>query len=197
MLPVANALSCMERKLSRSTRKKNQKLILAMGLTAPFDGIPDNAEVQPGDSVRQQQTILARLATREIVLELDAARAKAVSDRRDATVARAAGQAVQEQISLLSARRAEARVSLLEYRLRLSEMRAPSDGILLTGDLRRDIGQPLARGQTLFDIAPPGNLRAEILVLDEDISAVAVGQQVMVSVAADPGRHRPATVERI
>lgn len=197
MLPVANALSCMERKLSRSTRKKNQKLILAMGLTAPFDGIPDNAEVQPGDAVRQQQTILAGLATREIVLENEDARAKAVSDRRDATVARAAGQAVQEQISLLSARRAEARASLLEYRLRLSEKRAPSDGIRLTGDLRRNIGQSLARGQTLFDIAPPGNLRAEILVLDEDISAVAIGQQVMVSVAADPGRHRPATVERI
>lgn len=227
MLPVANALSCFDRNLLRSTRKKNQKLIVGIGLaaglaaaailprqavveapvtirsesirlvTAPFDGILDGSEVQPGDEVRQDQTILARLATRELELELDAARARAISDRRDAAVARAAGQAAQEQISLLSARRAEAQISLLEYRIRLAEMRAPSDGILLSGDLRRNIGQPLARGQPLFEIAPPGKLRAEILVLDEDIRAVAVGQQVMVSVAADPSRHRPATVERI
>jgi hypothetical protein len=227
MLPVANALSCFDRNLLRSTRKRNQKLIVGIGLaaglaaaailprqavveapvtmrseyirvvTAPFDGILDSSEIQPGDEVRQDQTILARLATRELELELDAARARAISDRRDAAVARAAGQAAQEQISLLSARRAEAQISLLEYRIRLAEMRAPSDGILLSGDLRRNIGQPLARGQALFEIAPPGKLRAEILVLDEDIRAVAVGQQVMVSVAADPSRHRPATVERI
>lgn len=227
MLPVANSLSTFDRSLLRSTKKRNQKLIIAVGLavslaavallprqavveapvtmrsehirvvTAPFDGILDSSEVQPGDAVRQDQTVLARLATREIELELDAARARAISDRRDAAVARAAGQAAQEQISLLSARRAEAQISLLEYRLRLAEMRAPADGILLSGDLRRNLGQPLARGQTLFEIAPPGNLRAEILVLDEDIKAVTVGQQVMVSVAADPGRHRPATVERI
>jgi hypothetical protein len=227
MLRVANALSCFEWNLLRSSKKRNQKLITAVGLaaclaavallprqavveapvtmrsehirvvTAPFDGILDSSEVQPGDAVRQDQTVLARLATREIEMELDAARARAISDRRDATVARAAGQAAQEQISLLSARRAEAQISLLEYRLRLAEMRAPSDGILLSGDLRRNIGQPLARGQTLFEIAPAGNLRAEILVLDEDINAIAVGQRVMISVAADPGTHRPATVERI
>lgn len=227
MLPVANALSCFDRNFLRSTRKRNQKLIVGIGLaaglaavailprqavveapvtirseyirvvTAPFDGILDSSEVQPGDEVRQGQTILARLTTRELELELDAARARAISDRRDAAVARAAGQAAQEQISFLSARRAEAQISLLEYRIRLAEMRAPSDGILLSGDLRRNIGQPLARGQALFEIAPPGKLRAEILVLDEDIRAVAVGQQVMVSVAADPSRHRLATVERI
>ncbi|MFN6252164.1 MAG: efflux RND transporter periplasmic adaptor subunit [Alphaproteobacteria bacterium] len=227
MLPVANALSYFDWSLLRSTKKRNQKLIIAMGLTAvlaivsvlprqavveapvtmrsehvrvvtaPFDGILDSSEVQPGDAVRQDQTILARLATREIELELDAARARAISERRDAAVARAAGQAAQEQISQLSARRAEAQISLLEYRLRLAEMRSPSDGIILSGDLRRNIGQPLARGQTLFEIVPPGNLRAEILVLDEDIKTVAVGQAVIVSVAADPGRHRPATVERI
>jgi multidrug efflux pump subunit AcrA (membrane-fusion protein) len=227
MVPVANALSCFDRNLLRPTRKTNQKLIIVVGLaaclvalallprqavveapvtmrpeqirvvTAPFDGILDSSEVQPGDAVRQDQTVLARLVTREIELELDAARARAISDKRDATVARATGQAAQEQISLLSARRAEAQISLFEYRLRLAEMRAPSDGILLSGDLRRNIGQPLARGQPLFEIAPSGNLRAEILVLDEDINAVTFGQRVMISIAADPGRHLPATVERI
>jgi hypothetical protein len=224
---TVNALSCFDRNSLQKENKKRRKLIWAAGfaiflgigsvlprqavveapvtirsenirvVTAPFDGILDGSEVQPGDMVFHEKTILARLATREIELELDAARAKAISDRRDAAVARAAGQAAQEQISLLSARRAEAQIALLEYRLRLAEMRSPSDGILVSGDLRRNIGQPLVRGQTLFEIAMPGALRAEILVLDEDVGTVSVGQQVIISVAADPGRHRSAIVERI
>lgn len=166
-------------------------------VTAPFDGILEGSEVQPGDQVVGTRTVLARLATRDIELELDAARARATSDRRDAAIARAGEQSSREQISLLSARRTEAQISLLEYRLRLAEIRAPADGTIVSGDLRKSVGQPLARGQVLFEISLPGALRVEILVLDEDITAIAVGQGVVFSTAAEPGVRRSATVERI
>jgi multidrug efflux pump subunit AcrA (membrane-fusion protein) len=112
-------------------------------------------------------------------------------------VARAAGQPAQEQIALLSARRAEAQVGLLEHRLRLADIRAPSDGVIIAGDLRRSLGQPVSRGQVLFEIALPGPLRAEVLVLDEDSAALAPGQPVRFSTAAEPGRVREAVVDRI
>jgi hypothetical protein len=166
-------------------------------VTAPFDGLLDASDVQPGDAVTAGGTSLARLATREVELELAAARARAANDLRDAAVARANGQPAQEQISLLSARRAEAQVALLEYRLRLAEIRAPEDGVIIAGDLRRTIGQPLSRGQTLFEIALPGPLRAEILVLDEDSRTVREGQRVWFATAAEPGRAREGVVERI
>ena len=169
----------------------------AQVVTSPYDGILEASAVQPGDAVAMNRTALARLATREVELELAAARARAANDRRDAAVARAAGQPAQEQIALLSARRAEAQVALLEHRLRLADIRAPADGVIIAGDLRRSLGQPLTRGQVLFEIALPGPLRAEVLVLDEDVVAIAPGQPVRFSTAAEPGRVREAVVERI
>ena len=169
----------------------------AQVVTAPFDGLLEGSTAQPGDTVRAQQTTLARLATREVELELAAARARAANDQRDAAVARAAGQPAQEQISLLSARRADAQVALLEHRLAQADIRAPAVGVLIAGDLRRSIGQPVSRGQVLFEIALDGPLRAEALVLDEDIPPLREGQRLRFATAAEPGRAREAVVERI
>jgi hypothetical protein len=169
----------------------------AQSVTAPFDGILEASAAQPGDSVRGGVTPLARLQTRELELELTSARARAANDRREATVARAAGQPAQEQIALLSAQRADAQVAMLEHRLRLADIRAPADGVILAGDLRRSLGQPVGRGQLLFEIALGGPLRAEILVLDEHAPAVRPGQIVRLAPAAEPNRRRQAVVERV
>lgn len=166
-------------------------------VTAPFDGILEASSVQPGDEVASGTTRLARLATREVELELSSARARAANDLRDAAVARAGGQPAQEQISMLSARRTEAQVALLEHRVRLADIRAPTDGTILSGDLRRSLGQPLTRGQVLFEIALAGPLRAEVLVLDEDSATIREGQQIRFSTASEPGRVRTAVVERL
>jgi hypothetical protein len=169
----------------------------AQSVTAPFDAILEASAAQPGDTVRGGVTQLARLQTRELELELAAARARAANDRREATVARAAGQPAQEQIALLSAQRADAQLTMLEYRLRLADIRAPADGLIVAGDLRRSLGQPVGRGQLLFEIALGGPLRAEILVLDEHAPAVQPGQRVRLAPAAEPNRRREAVVERV
>ena len=61
-------------------------------ISAPFDGVVERSTVQPGDRVEAGTTVLARLETREIELEIAAANARAANELRDATVARAAGQ---------------------------------------------------------------------------------------------------------
>lgn len=169
----------------------------AQSVTAPFDGILEASAAQPGDVVTAGETVLAQLQTREVELELAAARARAANDRRDAAVARAAGEPAKEQIALLAARRAEAQVGLLEYRLSLARIRAPVDGTIVAGDLRRSLGQPVTRGQPLFEIALPGPLRAEVLALDEHVPMVAPGQRVRLSTAAEPGTVRIGQVVRV
>jgi biotin carboxyl carrier protein len=169
----------------------------AQVVTAPQDGTLEASEVRPGDAVAAGVTPLARLATRDLELELAAARARAANDRREAAVARAAGNPAQEQIASLAARRAEAQVALIEHRIGQADIRAPADGLLVSGDLRRSIGQPVTRGQVLFEIALDGPLRAEVLVLDRDGARVAAGQRVRLSLAAEPGVVRTATIERV
>lgn len=169
----------------------------AQSVTAPFDGILEASAAQPGDMVRGGVTPLARLQTRELELELAATRARAANDRREATMARAAGQPAQEQIALLAAQRADAQLAMLEHRQRQADIRAPADGVIVAGDLRRSLGQPVGRGQLLFEIALGGPLRAEILVLDEHAPAVQPGQRVRLAPAAEPNGRREAVVERV
>jgi hypothetical protein len=69
--------------------------------------------------------------------------------------------------------------------------------VIVAGDLRRSLGQPVGRGQLLFEIALGGPLRAEILVLDEHAPAVQPGQRVRLAPAAEPNRRREAVVERV
>lgn len=166
-------------------------------VTAPFDGILAAAPALPGDRVEGGRTVLARLATRDLDLELAAARARAVADRREADIARAQARPAQEQLALLSARRAEAQVALLEYRIAQAELRAPIDGVVLSGDLRRQVGQPVSRGQVLYEVAPLEGVEVDLLVPEHRIAEVAVGQRGRLAPAAHPGARIGFVVERI
>lgn len=166
-------------------------------ITAPFDSVIEAAPLEPGDAVRAGTTLVARLATRELTLELAAARARAANDRREADIARARGQPAAEQIASLSSERAEAQVALLEHRIALAEVRAPADGVVIAGDLRRSLGQPVSRGQVLIEVAPADALRAEVLVLDADSARLVAGAAVTLAPAADPSRRIAGTITRI
>lgn len=166
-------------------------------VTTPFDALLDEILVEPGDRVRAGETVLARLSTREMRLELSAAEARAANDRREADIARARSNPAGEQLALLSAERAAAQVALLTQRIEMAVIRAPIDGVVVSGDLRRNVGQMAARGQLLFEVAPPDRLRAEVLVLDADAPRLQDGARLRLSPAADPGRHIAATVERV
>lgn len=166
-------------------------------VTSPLDATLAESTIQPGDRVERGRTVLARLTTRETELELAAAIAKAQTERREADIARARGNPAQEQLALLAAERTVAQIALLEHRLSLAEIRAPADGVVISGDLRRSLGQAVTRGQLLFEIARPEALRAEILVPDERVARVAAGQTAVLAPASEPERRIPVTVTRL
>lgn len=169
---------------------------VAHAVTAPFDGVLEASATRPGDVVAEGE-VLARLSTRELALEVAAVRAREANDLREAAIARAAGQPAQEMIAELSARRNEAQRALLEHRLALAEIRAPAAGVVLAGDLRRSLGQVLTRGQVLFEIAAPDDIRAEILLPETRAHLVLPGQQGWLAPASDPGARIPVTIERV
>lgn len=169
---------------------------VVQAVTAPFDGVLDSSDIRPGDSVAAG-AVLAKLSTRELSLEIAAIRARAANDLREAAIARAAGQPAQEMIAELSARRSAAQLALLEYRVSLAEVRAPIAGVVMAGDLRRNLGQALARGQAMFEIAPAGDLRAEILLPETRAHLVEAGQVGWLAPAADPSARLRVTIERI
>jgi multidrug resistance efflux pump len=166
-------------------------------VAAPFDGVLEKTFVRPGDQVEQGQ-LLARLDGREIGWRLS----QAVAQREIALKKRNQAQAGQEdivaaQMAGLEADAAGLEVSLLEFKKRNLEVRSPSAGYLLTGDLERSEGVPVTLGQKLFDVAPIEILRLEISVPDSEIRWVKGDMKVTFRLEALPHKKFEAVVEEV
>jgi len=165
-------------------------------VVARFDGILQDVLVQPGDKVRVGE-ILARLDARETELEL----AAVVAERNKAGKTRdfhmAAGDTVAEQVARLDEQRFQEKIDLLEEKRKAMVLASPVDGIVLTGDLKRNQGSPVNKGQTLFEVAPLETMTVELAVRQESIVHVKVAQSVKVWFDAYPDRSWQGSVQRV
>jgi multidrug resistance efflux pump len=92
--------------------------------------------------------------------------------QREAEKARAGNQLAEMRIAQALADQAEARLSLLRYRLDQAVIRSPFDGVVIEGDLQQRIGAPVKKGDALFRIARLDLLYMEAEVNERDIHEV-------------------------
>jgi len=165
-------------------------------VAAPFDGTLESTLVSPGD-VLSQGDLLARMDAREMQWELDGLLAEyhRVSKKRDSAMADA--EVAEAQLAKLEMDRIELRTQLLEHRIRHLEIRSPIDGVVVRGDLEKAEGAPLTVGQSLFEIAPLGEMVVEIAVPEDEIQYVVPGRGVVLRLEAYPGSIWNATVSKI
>ncbi len=165
-------------------------------VVSPQEGLLAKSLVEPGEAVRAGQEI-ALLDRHALELEIAAQKAALAQSqlRRDAALAR--GEAGQAGIFTLEAQQAEENLALLELRFDQLTVRSPIDGIVLRGDLQRTIGAPLTKGQVLFEVAPLGEMVAEIAIPEEEIHRVAAGMAVTARLDAFSGKTFQGTLERI
>jgi multidrug efflux pump subunit AcrA (membrane-fusion protein) len=77
------------------------------------------------------------------------------------------------------------------------EVKAPLSGVVVSGDLRRADGQPVPRGQVLWEVAPLDAMIVEIDVPDREISRVQAGQPVRVRLEAFGAGRWESTLRRV
>jgi len=163
---------------------------------APIDGFVEEVSVTAGEAVVAGQ-LLARFDRRDLDLELarrggeiDGAEselraAMAVHDRKATAVARA------------RLRREQAGQALIVQRIERSELRAPMDGTIISGDPSRISGVPVARGDTLFEIAPVEGYDVHLLVDETDIAHVRIGQSGALALRSAPDERLGLSVRTI
>jgi multidrug efflux pump subunit AcrA (membrane-fusion protein) len=154
-------------------------------VVAPFDGYIVDSGVRAGQQVGRGD-ILARLDERELLAErrrLRAEQAEYVEQHRQAVATLAHGQAKVLDAQLEQTR---ARLALVEERLARTELRAPLDGLVISGDWTRSLGVPVTRGDLMFQIAPLDDYRVALQVSDRDIAGFSVGQQGRLTLSALP-----------
>jgi multidrug efflux pump subunit AcrA (membrane-fusion protein) len=81
--------------------------------------------------------------------------------------------------------------------LRRSRVESPIDGIVVSGDLSQQLGTPVEKGKTLFEIAPLNQYRIAIQTDERDLRYVAVNQHGLLALSSMPADHRGFTVTRI
>jgi hypothetical protein len=165
-------------------------------IVAPFDGFVATARVRAGQRVRAGD-VLASLDDRDMLLE----RQKWLSESEQAERKYRDALAKHERANarILSAQLAEAsaQLALADEKLSRSHLRAPFDGVVVTGDLSQMLGSPAEKGKVLFEVAPLDAYRVILKVSEDDIRALKPGQSGQIVLAAMADRALPFTVRNI
>ena len=164
---------------------------------APFDGYLKTVSVSPGDSVTAGETTLATLETAELRLQLASARAEHVGYLKQASAALRDGKHSEVQMAQARAEQVAAQMDLLEYKLSQARIVSPLGGLVVAGDLKRQIGAPVKAGDVLFEVAPLEALRAELSVPEDQMAEVREGQEGELATASYPGQKIAFVVERV
>jgi hypothetical protein len=170
--------------------------VVQRSLTVPFDGYVSTAMHRAGDVVHQGEA-LATLDTRETELELLRASNQQVQYQGQAEEAMAQGNSAAAAIARAQARQAIAQMRFYQDQMKRAVLRAPFDGILVSGDLSQRLGEAVKRGQEVFKISPMDQYRLWLDVPDSEVDAVRVGQEGRLTLAAMPDRRIAFTVQRI
>jgi biotin carboxyl carrier protein len=165
-------------------------------VAAPFDGPLENVYVRPGDVV-QKGDLLARINPREIEYQLAGLRAdlmRAVQEKKGLV---AEHDFAGSKIAGLEAKRIQLDTDLLQYQREHLEIRSPLSGVVVAGDLETSEGTPLSKGETLFEIAPLGQMIVEIGIGEEDLAYVRTGMEVEFYLHALPARNMRGTLRHV
>ena len=103
------------------------------------------------------------------------------------------------EVAILGAKleQARAQLALVQARLQRTQVVAPFDGIVITGDLTQSLGAPVKKGEALMTLAPEHDFRVILEVDERDIADVQLGKAGSLALSALPGDTFPIEVKRI
>lgn len=148
---------------------------LNRALAAPFDAYLEQAIYRAGQVVKTGD-LLAKLDDRDMRLELAKLESQRAQYTRQLQLAQANWDSGQAGVVSAQLAQVEAQLNLVNSMLLRTEIRAPFDALITSGDLSQDLGLPTSKGQVLFELAPLANYRLVLDVPEADIGYLREGQ---------------------
>jgi RND family efflux transporter MFP subunit len=165
-------------------------------ISAPVDGFVSGAFVRAGQSV-VAGSLLATLDDRQLRLELSRWNNQESQYTKQAQDALAQRNLAQAQIAQAQVEQAKAQRSLVESQLQLTQLVAPFDGVLVSGDLSQSLGAAVQKGQTLFELSPLDHYRLILWVHESDLALLSLAQEGRLMLTALPNEIFKITVTLI
>jgi GAF domain-containing protein/multidrug resistance efflux pump len=151
------------------------------------DGVVERVLVQEGSRVVRGDA-LATLRATALASDREATAADAATADRLASLAASRGDAAEERLHRMRAEGLRRELALLDEEVKLTTIRAPSAGTVLTPRLAERAGTSLAEGDLFLLLGRTDTLELEFGVEQQDIIRVRVGQEVRLRVDAMPQR---------
>jgi len=165
-------------------------------VSAAFDGILESVEVKLGEKVTKGQ-LLGKLEATELELALISAESEVLAYTKEADTYMREEDFARADMARAQARKAQSQADILADRKARASMRAPMDGYVVVGDLEREIGAPVKKGQVLWEIAPVRQLRAELSVDEKDVHHLRGTPTGELATAGEPAQHVGFEIENI
>lgn len=165
-------------------------------LSAPYDALLASAAKIAGDKVSAGD-VLCELDHRD----LDQQRAELVAEiavwetSKDQALAK--DQPVEFQLAVAQQQLVRAKLDIVLRRLEQAFVRAPFDGVVVRGDLRKRIGAVVARGEPLFELAPLTSWTLELQVPESAAADLTSGQAGLFAGFARPNQQVTFQIDRV
>ncbi len=165
-------------------------------IVAPQNGYIATANFRPGDIVKEGD-LLGTLDNKDLELEYQkwsSQLGQLTTEYRDSLA-----RHDRSSISIIQARIAqtEAQMELVGEQMLRTQLTAPFDGLVVSGDLTQALGSPVERGQVLFTVAPLDVYRILLQIDERDISSVVKGQEGSLVLSSMPEKNLAFAVGKI
>ncbi len=165
-------------------------------VAVPFDGFLATAPARPGDRLRMGD-ILATLDDRDLVLE----RLKVSAEARETALQYEKALADKDLANLRIIRAqisaAQAKIETIDERLARIVLRAPFDGLVISGDHSQQLASAVNRGDVLYEMVPSDAYRVSLAVPEDQIGDLRTGQTGSLRLLALPDETFGFTLDRI
>jgi len=165
-------------------------------ITAPIQGFVREAPRRAGDPVKAGE-VIGRFDDRELRLERVRLTSQQGQHHKQYREAMAKHDRPQAAMALAQLDQVGAQIALVDEQLARTEMVAPYDGVIVSGDLSQKLGAPVERGQVLFEVAPLDSFRIALQVEEHEFGDIAPGQHGSLAVNSIPHERFPFTVTKI
>ncbi|MDX1925854.1 MAG: efflux RND transporter periplasmic adaptor subunit [Pirellulaceae bacterium] len=165
-------------------------------VSSPIDGRVLKSLVRPGDVVEAGQ-IIGQMDDEQLRWELGAAQAELqqASKQQDSALAHQEGGKMR--LAQLEQQKIALKIQGLQAQLERLELRSPVAGVVLQGEWYRSEGAPVARGDTLFEIAPLEKMTVQVHLTTEDLGEIEIDDSATVRIDSAYGEAWKGTLSRI
>ena len=165
-------------------------------VSSPIDGRVLKSLVRPGDVVEAGQ-LIGQMDDEQLRWELGSAQAELQQAGKQQDSALAHQEGGKMRLAQLEQQKVSLKIHGLQAQLERLEIRSPVAGIVLQGEWYRSEGAPVARGDTLFEIAPLEKMTVQVQLTTEDLGEIEVDDAATVRIDSAYGEAWRSTLSRI